>query len=59
VAGRSTTQYCSRNHHLKFLPAGALVVSIDDRSAKAVAISDCVVVIRHHATSGILAAKED
>lgn len=44
-------------HQLKFLPAGALVVVIDDGSAKPVAAPEGVRVIRHETSLGIVAAK--
>ncbi|EFM20576.1 glycosyltransferase family 2 protein [Pantoea sp. aB] len=44
-------------HQMKFLPAGALVVVIDDGSAKPVAEPEGVRVIRHEASRGIVAAK--
>ncbi|MGC0786751.1 glycosyltransferase family 2 protein [Pantoea agglomerans] len=45
------------DHHLKFLPAGALVVVIDDGSAKPVTAPEGVRVIRHDVSRGIVAAK--
>lgn len=45
------------DHHLKFLPAGALVVVIDDGSAKPVTVPEGVRVIRHDVSRGIVAAK--
>lgn len=44
-------------HQMKFLPAGALVVVIDDGSAKPVAVPGGVRVIRHETSRGIVAAK--
>lgn len=45
------------DHHLKFLPAGVLVVVIDDGSAKPVTVPEGVRVIRHDVSRGIVAAK--
>jgi len=45
------------DHQLKFLPAGALVVVIDDGSAKPVTAPEGVRVIRHDVSRGIVAAK--
>ncbi|WP_029519536.1 glycosyltransferase family 2 protein [Pantoea agglomerans] len=45
------------NHQLKFLPAGALVVVVDDGSAKPVTAPEGVRVIRHDVSRGIVAAK--
>ncbi|WIL43101.1 glycosyltransferase family 2 protein [Pantoea agglomerans] len=47
----------SLEHQLKFLPAGALVVVIDDGSAKPVAVPGGVRVIRLETSRGIVAAK--
>ncbi|WP_397321938.1 glycosyltransferase family 2 protein [Pantoea agglomerans] len=44
-------------HQLKYLPAGALVVVIDDGSAKPVIAPEGVQVIRHDVSRGIVAAK--
>jgi len=44
-------------HQLKFLPAGALVVVIDDGSSKPVTASEGVIVIRHEVSRGIVSAK--
>ncbi|WP_277971762.1 glycosyltransferase family 2 protein [Pantoea agglomerans] len=44
-------------HHLKHLPVGALVVVIDDGSAKPVTVPEGVSVIRHDVSRGIVAAK--
>ena len=44
-------------HHLKHLPAGALVVVIDDGSAIPVTVTDGVMVIRCEESRGIVAAK--
>jgi len=45
------------DHHLKHLPAGALVVVIDDGSSKPVSVPDGVRLIRFHMSRGIVAAK--
>ena len=45
------------DHHLKHLPAGALVVVIDDGSSKPVAVPDGVRLIRCDMSRGIVAAK--
>lgn len=42
---------------LKFLPAGALVVVVDDGSAKPVTVPDGVTLIRHDESLGIVASK--
>jgi len=44
-------------HQLKYLPAGALVVVIDDGSAKPVTVPDGVTLIRNNTATGIAAAK--
>ena len=44
-------------HHLKHLPAGALIVVIDDGSAIPVTVPDGVMVIRCEESCGIVAAK--
>lgn len=44
-------------HHLKHLPAGALVVVVDDGSAIPVTVPDGVMVIRCEESRGIVAAK--
>jgi len=44
-------------HHLKFQPAGALVVVIDDGSAKPVIVPNDVKLIRFETSRGIVAAK--
>ena len=44
-------------YQLKFLPAGALVVVIDDGSSKSVKVPEGVRVIRHDVSHGIVAAK--
>lgn len=44
-------------YHLKFLPAGALVIIIDDGSSRPVASPEGVRVIRHDVSRGIVAAK--
>ncbi|CCJ81621.1 FIG00553244: hypothetical protein [Cronobacter dublinensis 1210] len=44
-------------HQLKFLPAGALVIIIDDGSSQPVAAPEGVRVIRHDVSRGIVAAK--
>lgn len=45
------------DHHLKHLPAGALVVVIDDGSSKPVSVPDGVRLIRCDMSRGIVAAK--
>ncbi|MDF7648086.1 glycosyltransferase family 2 protein [Erwiniaceae bacterium L1_54_3] len=45
------------DHHLKYLPAGALVVVIDDGSSKSVTVPDGVTLIRCDMSRGIVAAK--
>ncbi|MGC0845370.1 glycosyltransferase family 2 protein [Pantoea agglomerans] len=45
------------DHQMKFLPAGALVVVVDDGSAKPVTAPEGVRVIRHDVSRGIVAAK--
>lgn len=47
----------SLDHHLKYLPAGALVVVIDDGSSKPVTVPDGVQLIRYDMSRGIVAAK--
>lgn len=47
----------SLNHHLKYLPAGALVVVIDDGSPNPVVVPDGVRLIRCDMSRGIVAAK--
>ncbi|KAA5961023.1 MULTISPECIES: glycosyltransferase family 2 protein [Pantoea] len=44
-------------HHLKYLPYGALVVVIDDGSKKPVTVPDGVRLIRHDMSQGIVASK--
>ena len=45
------------DHHLKHLPASALVVVIDDGSAPAASVPDGVKLIRHDTSQGIVASK--
>ncbi|PIJ49191.1 MULTISPECIES: glycosyltransferase family 2 protein [unclassified Erwinia] len=47
----------SLEQQLKYLPAGALVVVIDDGSANPVTVPDGVKLIRHDKAQGIIAAK--
>lgn len=47
----------SLEHHLRYLPAGALVVVVDDGSSKPVAVPDGVTSIRRDMSRGIVAAK--
>ncbi|EJL90230.1 glycosyltransferase family 2 protein [Pantoea sp. GM01] len=44
-------------HHLKYLPSGALVVVVDDGSSKPVTVPDGVKLIRCNMSRGIVAAK--
>lgn len=43
--------------HMKYLPAGALVVVIDDGSKPAAAVPDGVQLLRHETSLGIVASK--
>lgn len=45
------------NQHLQFLPAGALVVVIDDGSKPAAVVPDGVQLLRHESSLGIVASK--
>lgn len=45
------------DHHLKYLPAGAMVVVIDDGSAKPVTVPDGVKLVRHDTARGIASSK--
>lgn len=45
------------DHHLKFLPVGALLVVIDDGSTKPVTVPDGVRLIRHESARGIASSK--
>lgn len=45
--------------HMKYLPAGALVVVIDDGSKPAAVVPDGVQMFRHETSLGIVASKND
>ncbi|MCG6399661.1 glycosyltransferase family 2 protein, partial [Vibrio fluvialis] len=47
----------SVKQHMKHLPAGALVVVIDDGSIPAVVVPDGVQLLRHETSLGIVASK--
>lgn len=43
--------------HMKYLPVGALVVVIDDGSKPVAAVPECVQLLRHETSLGIVASK--